>query len=102
MSDIDTSREAVERLAKTAGNIAYLNDPHHTFGRPIAATLRALLAERDAAVRDLATAREALRLVLPLAEAWADGKSRGHPDHECIDAARAALAAQPAAEGERG
>lgn len=140
MIDIDTSREAVERLS---ADILRGNASTHR----AAATLRALLAERDeiqatfdlrwqadmramkqwqaahpgnelvwpdhadmvvwlldqrdAALRDLAAARKALRLVLPLAEAWADGKSRSHPDHECIDAARAALAAQPVSEGER-
>lgn len=34
----------------------------------------------------------ALEGVLPLAEAYADGKTRSHPDHEWIEVARAALA----------
>lgn len=34
----------------------------------------------------------ALEGVLPLAEAYADGKTGSHPDHEWIEVARAALA----------
>lgn len=35
--------------------------------------------------------REALKLVLPMAEQWSDGKGRGHPDHDAIEEAKAAL-----------
>lgn len=34
----------------------------------------------------------ALESVLPLADAWADGKAGSHPDHELIEVARALLA----------
>jgi hypothetical protein len=49
----------------------------------------------DADLRLIAAAPElleALSLVLPLAEAWADGKGRSHPDHEVVADARAAIA----------
>jgi len=35
---------------------------------------------------------EALEDVIELAQSWADGKSRSHPDHERVDAAREVIA----------
>lgn len=52
---VDTSAEAVERLADTLDHPAYHVDPYQ-----VAATLRALLAERDAARQALGLVREML------------------------------------------
>jgi hypothetical protein len=49
MSEIDTSAEAVERLANHAGKLLLGT----TLGGPVPATLRALVGERDAVTREL-------------------------------------------------
>lgn len=56
MSDVDTSAEAVERLAHHAGKLLLGT----TLGEPVPATMRALLAERDAALAEVARLRELL------------------------------------------
>ncbi len=77
MSDVNTSRDAVERLASLAG--------WQSWEIRSAATLRALVSERDAARAEAARLREALVSVSNLRgrQVWAD---------VAADIARAALA----------
>lgn len=74
MSDVDTSAEAVERLAHHAGKLLLGT----TLGEPVPATMRALLAERDAALAEVARLREALRDIA------ADCKADYPPSHSAI------------------
>jgi hypothetical protein len=74
MSEIDTSAEAVERLAREHDLVRFtlsMKSPQHD---KTAATLRALLAERDAA-------RHALRVIYPYLDALPD-RLRGQAECE--------------------
>jgi hypothetical protein len=80
----DTTRDAVERLAEhiTRG-------PHEAWEVVCATTLRALLAERDAARADAARLRDALAGLLPTARHYGGLRDC---DLEAINTAKAALA----------
>ena len=50
------------------------------------------ISDADAALIEAAPLLlEALQLVLPMAQNWADGKGRSHPDHDCIEEALNAI-----------
>jgi hypothetical protein len=86
MSDVDTSAEAVEAIAKRLKRD--IDWRPGSLCEQAAATLRALLAERDAALAEAARLREALEGMLAAFEY--DGATEG----ECnaCHAARTALA----------
>lgn len=71
---IDTSREAVERLAEDMDMAAMRASEHdNAWLREVngaAATLRALLAERDAARNTLRTVFESYRSDIPLSQTY--------------------------------
>jgi hypothetical protein len=80
MSDVGTSREAVGRLAELWERSSWAGGGFtHTRA---AATLRALLSERDAARAEAARLREALDYVM---------SAHGEQLHDAFDKARAAL-----------
>lgn len=64
---------------------------HYYTGKCIRDAIAALTATRE----EVARLREAIGYILPLAESWANGKSQSHPDHECVEFARAALTTLP-------
>lgn len=61
------------------------------FGAEDAAFIAAARTDVPALCSRVEALEAALRDVLPLAESWADGKGRSHPDHDAVTAARAAL-----------
>src|SRR5262245_5590801 len=90
MQQISTEDERGHALIDEADG----EEPDTTSADTLADRVERLLAGRDALRAELAKVRDvarALRLVLRLAERWADGVGRSHPDHDIVAAARAEL-----------